>query len=151
MKSLLFSTSPTNFCRSASMRLRAEMSRTIPVNMRWPPRWTSLTERSIGKTVPSLRLPETSRPMPMILRSPGLAVVSQVVVVLAVVGLRHQDFDVLPDQLFGRIAEKPQRGGVEAGDQPLTVHGYDAIDRAVDDGPKPRLAAVPGSVTFALR
>ena len=34
---------------------------------------------------------------------------------------------------------------------PLAVYGYDAIGGAVDDCPEPRLAAVPGSVTFALR
>ena len=55
---------------SSSACLRWVTSWTSPVNIRRPPTLISLMERSIGKTVPSLRRPTTSRPMPMILRSP---------------------------------------------------------------------------------
>ena len=43
----------------------------------------SLTARSIGKVVPSLRRPVTSRPMPMIFFCAGAVVVVEVAVVLA--------------------------------------------------------------------
>ena len=55
---------------SASACFRWVTSCTRPVNIRRPPTWISLMERSMGKTVPSLRRPTTSRPMPMIFRSP---------------------------------------------------------------------------------
>ena len=53
-----------------SASLRSVMSRTIPVNMRRSPSFTSLTARSIGNMLPSFRRPFTSRPMPMILACP---------------------------------------------------------------------------------
>ena len=57
--------------RRASSALRAEMSRMMPVKKRLPPLSRhSAIERSRGTSEPSLRRPSTSRPTPMIFRSP---------------------------------------------------------------------------------
>jgi len=55
---------------AASAALRSLMSRMIPTKIASPATFASPTERSIGKVEPSLRLPATSRPMPMIFFSP---------------------------------------------------------------------------------
>ena len=55
---------------SCSSRWRWVRSRTKPVKKRSPLANASPTASSIGNTVPSLRSPSTSRPMPMIRRSP---------------------------------------------------------------------------------
>ena len=49
-----------------SIFLRSVMSRTMPVNMRFSPRFISLTASSSGNVPPSLRRPSTSRRTPMI-------------------------------------------------------------------------------------
>ena len=90
---------------SCSACTRAVMSRTIPVKIRRRPRGTSLTARSTGKVLPSLRRPTTSRPIPMIFRLPRVAVVLEVAVVLGVVGLGHEHLDVPAEQLAGVVAE----------------------------------------------
>ncbi len=64
------------------------------------------------------------------------------------VGLGHQYFNVLPDQLFSRIAEKPECGGVEIGNRAMAVYGNNAIDGAIDNSPEPSFATVSGSVGF---
>ena len=66
-----------------------------------PPERISPTASSIGKVEPSLRWPTTTRPIPMMRRSPVVEVALHVTVVLRPVGLRHQDLDVLPDHLVG--------------------------------------------------
>ena len=57
--------------RSASSAvLRSVMSRMLPINWRRPCRDSSETPSSIGKTLPSLRRPSNSRPVPMIFACP---------------------------------------------------------------------------------
>ena len=64
------SSSSCDLRRASSACLRSVTSWISPLNIRRPPTVNSLIERSMGNVVPSLRRPATSRPMPMILRSP---------------------------------------------------------------------------------
>ncbi len=57
-------------CNRASADCRSVRSRTKPVKKRLSAECISPTESSIGKVEPSLRSPTTTRPMPMIRRSP---------------------------------------------------------------------------------
>jgi len=53
-----------------SARWRSLTSRTLPVKPRWPLTTISRTASSIGKVLPSLRRPTTSRPGPITRASP---------------------------------------------------------------------------------
>jgi hypothetical protein len=55
--------------RASSAIARSLTSRMIPVKKRPPGSCVSLTANSSGNSLPSLRLPRTSRPIPMIRRS----------------------------------------------------------------------------------
>lgn len=62
--------SATAASRAFSSCFRSVMSLTMPLKYRFSPTRNSLTARSIGNCEPSLRRPTTSRPIPMIFRSP---------------------------------------------------------------------------------
>src|SRR5258706_494557 len=55
------------------------------------------------------------------------------------VGFRHQQLDVLPEDLGGGVAEKPLGRRVERLDPAMLVDGDDSIDHMVHDGAHPLL------------
>src|SRR5262249_58842753 len=57
----------------------------------------------------------------------------EVVIVLTVIGLRHQPLDILPDDLAGRVTKDSRRGGVPRLDGAVLVDGDDAVDDVIDD------------------
>ena len=80
------------------------------------------------------------------LRDTRLEVSRDVAVVLAVVGLRHQDLDVLADDLIRRVAEQADTGLVERLDDTVAID----CNQAVDDGVQHRFdqAAQPGFINL---
>ena len=72
-----------------------------------------LTDSSIGNRVPSARRPVTSRPMPMMLRSPVSRYRSEVAAVFASVGSGMSTFTLRPDHVGGGVPEDALGGLVE--------------------------------------
>jgi hypothetical protein len=65
-------------------------------------------------------------------RLAGGEIVGEIGVVLAIVGLGHQDLDVAPEHLGAPVAEQFLRGRVERLDVAALVDGDDAVDDVVD-------------------
>ena len=84
-----------------------------PVKKRRPPDRISPTDSSIGKVEPSLRWPTTTRPMPMILRSPVAQIAVEIAVMALAIRRRHQGLDILAHGFAGRVAEQRFGGGAE--------------------------------------
>ena len=107
------------------------MSRTIPVKSRRPAAkhfaYRELDGKDRAIFPPPGNLPRYADD-PLLAR---LAVGSEEGVVLAAVGLRHQDADILSDQLFGRIAEQALSGGIDVGNYAMVVDDDDAIEGVI--------------------
>jgi len=67
-------------------------------------------------------------------------VARQIPIVLFPVGRRHEQGDVLADQLLGRIAEHPLGGGVDQLDDAPLVDADDGIDRGFQESAQPGVA-----------
>ena len=68
------------------------------------------------------------------LRHAGREIGGNVAVVLAVVRLRHQDADVLPDDFVRAIAEQADAGLVEGLNDAVTIDGDQAVHHRVENG-----------------
>ena len=66
---------------------------------------------------------------------PGRQIVLNVLVMIATIGLRHQQPDVVPDHLVGGIAEHPLGGMVETLDDAAIIDGDDAVHRRIQNRP----------------
>ena len=68
----------------------------------------------------------------------------------AVIGLRHQDAHVLPEDFIGRVAEQADTGLVERLDDAVAVDGDQAVDHSVehrvDQAAQPGLAGLDHSL-----
>ncbi len=85
-------------------------------------------DRAIPPPAPDLT-PDTDN-----LRLAGRAVIGDVPIVLAVIGLGHQHADVAPNDFVRRIKEDLLGGAVEGLNDAVLVDHRDRIDRGVDDG-----------------
>src|SRR5207248_641094 len=64
----------------------------------------------------------------------GAQVIREISIVLAGIGLGHQDLDVAPDELIGRIAEQPLGRAVDRADRAaIAVDDHDGVDRCIND------------------
>ena len=68
----------------------------------------------------------------------GPGVVGDVAIVLGAVGLRHEDLDVLPDELRGAVPEQPFGRRIDRLDQAAVIDGDDGRDRQLQDAPELR-------------
>ena len=131
----MWTSSDCSSCSRASVTCRSVRSRTKPVKKRWSLERISPTASSIGKVEPSLRSPTTTRPMPMMRRSPVVEVAREVAVVRLAVGRRHQHLDVLADHLGRGVAEQPLGRRAERTHDAVLVDD----DHRVGDGVEDRL------------
>src|SRR5262249_21914288 len=60
-------------------------------------------------------------------------VIGDIAIVLAAIGLRHQDFDVLPDQFDGAIAKQALGRWVDVLNYPAIADGNNGRDRRLQD------------------
>ena len=62
---------------------------------------------------------------------------------------RHEDLDILANDLLGSILKHPFRSGTEKPDEPTLVDRYDRVGHGIDHGFQPRRVilsdAQPGS------
>ena len=109
-----------------------------------PPERISPTASSMGKVEPSLRCPTTTRPIPMIRRSPVRPIALHVGVMLLAIGRRHEELDVLADDLIRQVAEQPHGGGAERLDPRFLVDDHHGIGHRLQDGSQMGFAGPQG-------
>jgi hypothetical protein len=81
----------------------------------------------------------------------GAQIICEISIVLAGIGLRHQDLDVSSDE-FGRgIAEEPLGRVVDRADCPVPVDNNDSIDRGVDDRTIQGIGEAPAILALQAR
>ena len=143
-----------NSAWSCSMRRsalsRSVKSRTKPVNIRRPSSFDSPTESSIGNNPPSLRCPVTSRPIPMMRRSPVSEIAADITVMLFAIGLRHQRFHILADDFGGGIAEHLLGRWAEGFDQSALADDDHGIGHSIENASESRLALLPDSFRLVI-
>src|SRR5690606_15318842 len=68
--------------------------------------------------------------------SSGPTIILQVLIMLIAIGRRHEQADIMSNDLFGAIAENSFSCLVEGIDSAAFVNGDDGINSSIDDGPQ---------------